>query len=60
MIIDCSEMIPDRLSVGRLIRPEDVRLLVQMGIADVSGRRHRSPYLEVLEEYSHSLQGEAR
>ncbi len=35
MILDCNEMIPDRLWVGRMIRPEDVKLLVQMGISHV-------------------------
>lgn len=35
MIIDCNEIIPERLWVGRLIRPEDVKLLIQMGITHV-------------------------
>jgi protein-tyrosine phosphatase len=35
MIMDCNEIIPDRLWVGCLIRPEDVRLLSQMGITHV-------------------------
>lgn len=35
MILDRNEIIPDRLWVGGLIRPEDIRLLVQMGITNV-------------------------
>ncbi len=35
MIIDCNEIILDRLWVGRLIRPEEVKLLLQMGITHV-------------------------
>ncbi len=35
MLIDCNEMIPDRLWVGGVVHPEDVKLLVQMGITDV-------------------------
>jgi protein-tyrosine phosphatase len=32
MILDCNEIIPDRLWVGSFIRPEDVRLLKQLEI----------------------------
>jgi protein-tyrosine phosphatase len=35
VIIDCNEIIPDRLWVGRLIRPEDVKILIQKGITHV-------------------------
>ncbi len=32
MILDCNQVIPDRLWVGGFIRPEDLKLLKQMGI----------------------------
>ena len=35
MILDRNEIIPDRLWVGGFVRPENVRLLVQMGITHV-------------------------
>lgn len=35
MLMDCNEIIPDRLWVGCMIRPEDVRLLIQMGITHI-------------------------
>jgi protein-tyrosine phosphatase len=35
MILDCNEIIQDRLWVGSYIRPEDVRLLRHMGITCV-------------------------
>ena len=35
MILDCNEIIANRLWVGRYIRPEDVKLLRKMGISAV-------------------------
>jgi protein-tyrosine phosphatase len=35
MILDCNEIIQDRLWVGSYVRPEDVRLLRQIGITCV-------------------------
>jgi protein-tyrosine phosphatase len=35
MILDCSEVLPDRLWIGRFVRPEEVTLLRQMGITTV-------------------------
>jgi protein-tyrosine phosphatase len=35
MILDCSEVLPDRLWVGTYVRPEDVMLLRQMGVTTV-------------------------
>jgi len=35
MILDCNEIIPDRLWVGSYIRPEDVRLLRQLEITSI-------------------------
>jgi protein-tyrosine phosphatase len=35
MILDCNEIIQDRLWVGCFVRPEDVRLLRQLGITTV-------------------------
>jgi len=35
MILDCNEVIPDRLWVGSYVRPEDVRFLRQMEITSV-------------------------
>jgi protein-tyrosine phosphatase len=35
MIIDCCEILPDKLWIGRFIRPEDVRFLQQMGVTTV-------------------------
>jgi protein-tyrosine phosphatase len=35
MILDCNEILPGRLWVGRFVRPKDVKLLQQMGITTV-------------------------
>jgi protein-tyrosine phosphatase len=35
MILDCNEIIPDRLWVGSYIRPEDVRFLRQLEITSI-------------------------
>ncbi len=35
MTIDCCEIIPNRLWVGGLVYPEDIRLLAEMGITHV-------------------------
>ncbi len=35
MILDCNEIIPDRLWVGSFIRPEDVRFLRQLEITSI-------------------------
>jgi protein-tyrosine phosphatase len=35
MILDCNEIIPDRLWVGCFIRPEDINRLRQMGITAI-------------------------
>jgi protein-tyrosine phosphatase len=35
MILDCSEVLPDRLWVGTFVRPEDVPFLRQMGMTTV-------------------------
>lgn len=35
MILDCNEIIPDRLWVGVFVQPEDVKILRQMGITTV-------------------------
>jgi protein-tyrosine phosphatase len=35
MILDCNEIIPDRLWVGRFLHPQDVALVHQLGITSV-------------------------
>jgi protein-tyrosine phosphatase len=35
MLLDCNELIPDRLWVGSYIRPEDIRSLRQLGITSI-------------------------
>ena len=35
MILDCNEILPDRLCVGRFIRPEDVTLLRRISVTAV-------------------------
>jgi protein-tyrosine phosphatase len=35
MILDCSEILPDRLWVGTFVRPEDITLLQKMGVTTV-------------------------
>jgi protein-tyrosine phosphatase len=35
MIVDCTELVPDRLWVGGLIRPDQIGVLKQMGITTV-------------------------
>jgi protein-tyrosine phosphatase len=35
MILDCSEVLPDKLWVGRFVRPEEAMFLRQMGITTV-------------------------
>jgi protein-tyrosine phosphatase len=35
MILDCSEILPDRLWIGAFVRPEDMALLQKMGVTTV-------------------------
>jgi protein-tyrosine phosphatase len=35
MILDCSEILPDRLWIGTFVRPEDMALLQKMGVTAV-------------------------
>ena len=46
MILDCNEIIQDRLWVGRYIRPDDVEFLSQLGISAVVNLQSSQDLLE--------------
>ena len=51
MILDCNEIIPEKLRVGCYVRPEEIRLLY------VVARPSCSPHLDAFQEYEASIRG---